>query len=220
MPGTPSIRGAEFEVRALLTPQTTFSADLQYLDGTYNSFKYQTAASAGLPFTGCAAAKDVTNATLYDINCSGKSVANSPKWTLNAGIQHIVPVDKFNVILSADTNFRSSHYSNVDYIPQELVGATTNTDLQAALSPKSGPWTVAVFLRNLEGHRTLIYATHPYRGILSLANTHRPEPMVFDCPLSSRRTPILRVSCNRRPLVLLGSKLNGCWRAARMWKTT
>ena len=173
--GDASIRGAELEARALLTPQTTISADLQYLDGTYNSFKYQAAASAGMPFTGCATARDATNTALYDVDCSGKPVFNSPKWTLNAGIQHILPVNEFNIVLSANTQLRTSHYSAADYIPQELVGTTTNTDAQVALSPKVGPWTVAVFVRNIEGHRTLIYATPSVQANLLVGEYSPPR---------------------------------------------
>ena len=172
--GDSSIRGAELEARALITPATTVTADLQYLDSTYNSFQYQTAASAGVPFTGCAVSKDA-NPTLYDVNCSGKPVFNSPKFTLNAGIQHIIPLHEFNLVLSADTQYRTSHYANADYIPQELVGSTTRTDLQASLSPKDGPWTVAVFIRNIEDHRTLIYSTPSVQSNLLLGEYSSPR---------------------------------------------
>ena len=157
--GQSTIRGVELEGQVLLTPQTILSADVQYLDATYNSFVYKPLISSGYPVTGCAVSKDATTATLYDVNCSGKPAFNSPTWTVNAGIQHTIPVSDFDIVLSANTQFKSGRYVAADYIADEYVGDTTQTDAQISLSRRGGPWAVAAYVHNLENDRILFYAT-------------------------------------------------------------
>ena len=147
-------RGVEVEGRALLTKTTTLSANVQYLDAKYNSFTYNTPAR---PFSGCTVTQPV--ATSFTVDCSGKPSINAPKWTVNFGAEQVVPVGDYRVVLSADTQYRSSRYIGFDYIPSEYVDHTWSSNAQVSVGRVDGRYEVAAFVRNIENDRAPIYGT-------------------------------------------------------------
>ena len=182
--GQATIRGGEAELVAQVTPQTIFSADVQYLDAFYKSFLYKAPVSGGVPFTGCAVAADPSSTTLRDVNCTGKQAFNAPRWTINAGIQHTIPIGRNILVLSANTQYRGSRYTSFDYVPAEKTGSTTQSDAQISYGTRDGKWSVAMFVHNLENDRFLIFAiTGVQANILS---GEYSEPRTFGARLSTK----------------------------------
>jgi len=171
--GRSTIRGAEIEGQFQLDPRTRLSADVQYLHTKYKSYEYQAPVSAGVPFTGCAVSRNTTTATLYDVNCAGLPLGNSPKWTINAGIEHTIPVGDYKIVLDVNTQYRSGRYTDIDYIAAEHVGPTTQTDAEISFSPQSSRWSLTAFVHNLENDRFLVYSFLVPQSTL-IAGTYAP----------------------------------------------
>ena len=144
-------KGAEVEARYLLTPDTVLSTDLQYLDAHYDEFKFDQPTTAGPILSGCPIS--VVSATAAVVNCSGKPVYNSPKYTLNLGVEQTFHLPQYNVVLSGDTQFRTSRYVGFEYLAQELAPPVWQTNAELTLTPVNGPWSLQLFVHNLEDAR-------------------------------------------------------------------
>ena len=176
--GRSRIRGAEVEGRALVTPTTTLSANIQYLDAKYRSFTYSTPAR---PFTGCA----VSVTTAFTVDCSGRPSLNSPKWTVNLGVEQVIPLaGDTQIVLTADTQYRSGRYVGFEFIAPEYVDSTWGTNAAVSFGAKNGRYLVSAFVRNIENDRYSIYAS-PAPGsnlIVSIPSS----PRTFGVRLSTK----------------------------------
>ena len=162
--GSSRMYGAELETRALVTPTTTLSADVQYLDAKNKSFIYTQATGLGVPYTNCAVAPPANG--VYTINCSGLPSYNSPKWTLNLGAEQVVPVGDYRLVFSVDTQYKSGRYTYFDYQPQQFQTANFVTNAQVTFGPKSERWSIAGYVRNIENDRLLV-APVAFLGLLT-----------------------------------------------------
>ena len=167
--------GGEVETRYLLTRDTVLSADVQYLDATYGSFIYD--APYGTPptpvLTGCA--QMPIGSTLRQVNCSGKQVYNSPKWTLNLGIEQTLHLGEYNLVGSADTQYKSSRYIGFEYLASELQAPTWQTNLELTLTPVIGPWSLQMYVHNVENERYAVNANLFTFGNLLTYSTSPPR---------------------------------------------
>ena len=170
-------KGVEAETQFLLTRTTLLTADVQYLDARFRQFIYKQPVGTAPPYTGCAVAVDAVNAGLYDVNCAGKQSYQSPRWTVNLGGQQTFTAGSYNIVMEADTQYRTSRYVGFDFIPAELVGSTWTTNAQLTFSPKSDKWSVAGFIRNLENKRIPGYANE--YGIGNLTSTVTSPPRTY-----------------------------------------
>ncbi len=176
--GKATIKGAEFDAKALVTPTTTLSANVQYLDAKYNRFTYTAPAPV---FTGCPV---TPSGALFVVNCSGRSSINSPKWTVNMGAQQTIDFGDNQVILSADTQYRSGRYTGFDYIPLEYVDHSWISNASISFGAKDGKYVIGAFVRNIGNERPQIYGT-PVPGSNLMVSIISP-PRTYGVRLSSR----------------------------------
>ena len=176
--GRSTIKGAEAEAIARPLEHTTLTANILYVDSNYDSFTYTTPAR---PFVGCPVAPA---GALFNVDCSGKRLFNSPKWTLNFGAEQVIPVGELQVVLSADTQYRSSREVGFEFLPFERAGSTWLSNAQVSVGPADGRWAVAAYARNIENNRTLIYAT-PVPGS-NLITSINGTPRTYGVRLSTR----------------------------------
>lgn len=164
--GQSRIRGIEVEARVLATPTTLISGDVQYLDSRNKSFTYVNQNSGVPPLTGCIATLD-TAANRYNVDCAGKPGFNSPKWTLNIAAQQTIHVGGFDLVASADTQYRSSRYLGFLYLPEQRASGVWRSNAQLSFGPANGNWSIAAFVRNIENNRTPVFSsTQPIANIL------------------------------------------------------
>jgi iron complex outermembrane receptor protein len=150
--GRSTIKGVEVDARVLVTPTTTLSGNVQYLDATYDSFTYATPAR---PFSGCA----VTQTTTFTVDCSGRPAINSPKWTVNLGAEQVVPMGDYQLTISADTQYRSGRFVGFEYIAPEYVDHSWASNAQISMGTADGKYVLSAFVRNIENSRINTYAT-------------------------------------------------------------
>jgi iron complex outermembrane recepter protein len=164
--GKSRIKGVEVEGRVLVTPTTLVGADIQYLDAKNRAFTYQQGAAAGPPLTGCSFAP-AANPAFYNVDCAGKQSYNSPKWTLDLSVQQTFELGDHKLVASGDTQYKSARTIGFEFLPEQRVGSTWMTNAQLAFGPKSDRWSIAGFVRNIEDHRFLTFATtHPLANML------------------------------------------------------
>ena len=164
--GRSRIRGGEVEARILATRTTLLSADIQYLDAKNRSFVYQQANTGAPPLTGCSYALNAAT-NLYSVNCSGFQSYNSPKWTINLAAQQTFEFGDYKLVPGVDTQYKSRRYVGFQYLQEQHLPDVWLTDAQIAFGPANDRWSVAVFIRNIEDHRTPIYSSiHPLANIL------------------------------------------------------
>ncbi len=166
--GTSKIYGGEVEAQALVTTTTLVSLDAQYLHAQNTSFTYTTGASAP-PLVGCPYSlvpATATSPAVYAINCSGFPANNAPRWTVNVSAQQTVPLGDYQVVLGADTQYKSGRYINFYYLSQGggYVDHSWQTNAQVSFGAANGRWSLAAFVRNIEDNRVPVFGspTAPY----------------------------------------------------------
>lgn len=172
--GKSRIRGFEVDGRFLVTPTTLLSADVQYLDAKQKRFAYS-AGAGNPPLTGCNVtfSSAATGATPpYTIDCAGFQSYNSPKWTINLAGQQTVPLGDHRIVLSADTQYKSSQESGFAYLPQQRVESRWTSNAQVQFGPEDERWSIAAFVRNIENNRYFMFSsTHPTAAFLTAFQT-------------------------------------------------
>lgn len=182
--GRSTNKGLEVEARFLLTPNTLLSTDVQYLDAKYNSFTYQTPGINAPPLTGCASTRNATNPVLFDIDCSGRQSFQSPRWTVNLAGQQTFDVGGARLVFDVDTQYKTSRVVGFDYLPFQTVGANWVTNAQVSIAPESFPFTVAAFVRNIEGDRIPVASfNYALGGVFTAVTT---PPRTYGIRLSAK----------------------------------
>lgn len=168
--GASRIYGAELELNYRVFDQGRFTANLQYLNGKYTDFKYLAAsASANPPRTACSATPtadaqfpQTPPATTFLIDCSGRPQINSPKWSLNLGYEHRIPLGaSTDLVAGARTKIEASRFLSPEYLPEEKQGAYRTSDLYLTLD--KGSWSLTAFVNNVENKT--IYAGTSLRPV-------------------------------------------------------
>ena len=150
--GRSTNKGVEVEAQLLATETTLLSANVQYLHAKFKDFVYREPIGATPPLTGCSYSVSATPG-LYDIDCSGQPAYQSPRWTINLGAQQTVPLGAYKLVLSADTQYKSSRVIGFQYLDSQIVGSTWTSNAQVAFGPEDDRWSIAGFVRNIENDR-------------------------------------------------------------------
>ena len=169
--GASRIKGAEVETKFLVTRTTLVRADLQYLDTKATKFIYQAPSAGPPPVTGCVVTADA-NPLFRDVNCQGRPAYNSPKWTLDLAAQQTIRLGEYDLVLDADTQYKTKRYQEFNYNPQSLIHATWRSNAQVTFKPEDSRWSLAAFVENIENKRTPTWMV-----IAPLANYLATNPM-------------------------------------------
>lgn len=170
--GKATIKGAELETQYLLTDTTLLAGDAQYLDSSYDSFAY-TLPNFGAPAATSCAATPV--GTVYDVNCSGRTPPQSPRWTLNLGVQQTIPLGTGSVVAAANTHYQTLTLVGLEFLPQEMQRAYWWTDLNLGYHADRGRWSVTAYVDNVANTTVLNVVTpQPLAGEAIFSAAVRP----------------------------------------------
>jgi iron complex outermembrane receptor protein len=182
--GSSRIYGVELEGQALITPTTLFSADVQYLHAENRSFVYTQGVASGPPAVGCPYAVSAANPALYNVDCSSFPAYNSPRWTVNLAAQQTIPMGTYQIILGADTQFKSSSYIGFQYLAEERIASNWRSSAQILFGRADDRWSIAAYVRNIENNRTPLFeGMHPTANILAAGTL---APLTYGARLSFR----------------------------------
>ncbi|WP_245638425.1 TonB-dependent receptor [Croceicoccus bisphenolivorans] len=158
--GGTRIRGAELELVGKVTPTTTLTGLVQYLDTERRNFVYETPALVGPPPTGC---PFEPSDAVFVVDCSGFPAINAPKWSISAGLEQEFDLsDNARLVFNADGRYRSSAYVGNEQLPFQLEKSSFMADLQLKLSFYEPEVYIAGFVNNVTDEITSTYTPfHP-----------------------------------------------------------
>ncbi len=112
--GNATMNGVETAAEWLVTEATRLRLDAQYLDATYDDFRYVAPAP---PLTGCAVEQIAVE---FQVDCSGKRAPYAPKWTASLAAEQTFTLPN-NARLMADARlyYQSEMLTGLDFTPLE-----------------------------------------------------------------------------------------------------
>lgn len=170
--GRSTIQGFEVDAKALVTPTTLLSANIQYIDSNADSFTYVVPVGAAPPYTGCGVSVNPANAAQHLVNCSGLPAYNSPKWTINLAAEQTFNIGDFKLVGTIDTQYKSRRWVSFEYIVEQPASWTTNA--QISFGPQSDKWSIAAFVRNIENDRLITFAPSFAGGVSAFMGMSTP----------------------------------------------
>ncbi len=152
--------GLEAEMRGMLTDLVSFDVSAGYLNAEYTSFYLE----SGDQFSG------LGNAVDY----SGNSLARSPKFTLNLGIERDFEFESGYLTARLQTHYESD--KNLDYHNFEVTeqDSFTKTDVIVTYEPADGDWSVMGYVRNIEDDRQFV-SLDPNTETVAYGNVSAPR---------------------------------------------
>ncbi|NOW48892.1 iron complex outermembrane receptor protein [Novosphingobium sp. SG751A] len=138
--------GGEIEVQFAASPRTLLSANIQYLDAEYTQFSYTTPTP---PPTRC----KVMAGAVSTVDCSGLQALRAPRWTMNFGLRHTVPVGGYKVVFDGTARYQSSTYVGFELLDAERQLGYWSGSASLAFMPKSEAWSLSAFVNNIGDQR-------------------------------------------------------------------
>ncbi|WP_428152173.1 TonB-dependent receptor [Brevundimonas sp.] len=189
--GDATIKGAELEARFQVVPGGVFSANIQYLDATYDSFVYDGFSATGAPprvtcpFTVNTTLPVAAPARVYTVDCSGRPAINAPKWSMNLGYEQTIDLSNgFALIAGARTRIESSRFLSIEYLPEEEQEGYMTSDAYLTLESPDERWSATAFVNNIEDET--IYSTSFPRPILGVVYNGLRPPRTYGLRLTAR----------------------------------
>lgn len=183
--GKATIKGLDVDLVARPMANTTLNAKVQYLDAKYDDLQLYTAAprdNIACPFT--LTGQVAGGAPVKDFNCSGNPLLFSPKWTVNLGVEQIVPLgDNFELVGNVNTAWRDDQWGAFEYLAFEHISAYWTTDAALTLRRPNGSWSITGYIRNIENKRR---DTAPQSSPLGVAVGHYTAPQTYGIRVSAQ----------------------------------
>lgn len=199
--GKVDIKGIEADLIVKPLRNTTLSAKVAYLDSNYTELNLYTASprdNIGCPFTLVNYGHPRYPATttnpagtpvraggqqVKEFNCSGNQGVFSPKWTMNFGLEQVVPLnDAMEIVGRVDTAYRGSQWGALEFLAFERIPSYWTTDASVALKDVDGGWSVSIYALNLENKRRSIF---PQQSPIGMAVTSYSAPRTWGVRLGA-----------------------------------
>ena len=133
--GRSRIKGIDVDLQYRATPTTLLRGSIQLLDNKLSSFVYNTQRNttnnALPPIVGCPATAgtaqipgSTTGATapVWVVNCSGRHGFNSPKLSINGGLEQTFHAGTLDVVATVDGRYRSNRSTSFEFLPFQESG--------------------------------------------------------------------------------------------------
>jgi iron complex outermembrane recepter protein len=155
--GQSRMYGAEVQLLFEPTRNSSFSAEVQYLNAKFNEFSYLAASATGAPpRIGCPVSPS-TEITLpapgqiFRVDCSGKPQINAPKWTANLSYDHTFELNAdLNLTLGANTRIESGRYLSPEYLPEQRQDSYMQSSAYVTFAAADRQWSLTGFVNNIE----------------------------------------------------------------------
>jgi len=167
--GSADIYGTEADLVWQPTSADRLSADVQYLHAQFNDFTYQQANVAGpgsAPQTACAYTTNSAD-TQFTVNCSGRVMPRSPKWTVNLSYLHSFDLGQIGTFdAQVGTRIESQSVLGVEYLPGEYQKGYTKTNASLTWHDATKRYSITGYIDNIENTVVKTFAfVQPVVGI-------------------------------------------------------
>lgn len=172
--GKATMQGVEIDSQLLASENTLLMLDAQYLDATYDDFIYNLPNFGAPPGTGCAAAPA---GLVYDVDCSGKTPPQAPRWTVNAGIQQTILLGNGDAIVgNLRTHYQTRALTGLEFLPIEMQDSYWMTSLALTYRGRGNKWSLTGYVDNIENEH-VVNGTfpHPFAPDLFAATVRPPR---------------------------------------------
>ncbi|MBN27826.1 MAG: TonB-dependent receptor [Alteromonadaceae bacterium] len=164
--GAATNKGFDIDLIWKLTDNTTIDGKVQYLKASYDDLKFTTSP----PRDNINCPSEVTGALddgtpVIDFDCSGNQSIFAPELTLKLGIDHIIPMGSFNVVLSLDTTWVDDQVTGFTNRVYEVIGAHSRTNAYLTVEDADNRWSARLYARNLEDKNRLTSTQDPVIGV-------------------------------------------------------
>ncbi len=170
--GNATMQGIEVESGWLLTDATRVSLDAQYLDATYDEFRYEVPGPAP-PLTGCAVAPAGAS---FEVDCSGKRAPYAPEWTLSLGAEHTVRLGNHDrIVAGARLRYQSEMLTGLDFTPLEYQDAYYTLSATVTWTSRDDRYSIAAFGNNLTDEAVVANSFQPPFGSFVVGTLRPPR---------------------------------------------
>lgn len=148
--GKARVAGVDVNVVAKPWEGGTIRGAIEYVDSEYKQFIIQQSAMFVPPGrVGCPVSAPNAQG-LVTVDCSGKPLIRSPKWSGNFGVsQEIGLGNGGNVTLDADVSFAGERYVSADFTAAQLAKSYANVSASLTYNAPDKRWFASAFVRNL-----------------------------------------------------------------------
>jgi len=148
--GSADIYGAEVELLWQPSTKDRLSATAQYLHTEYGSFHYRQTTVTGSPVTACPTTPVVGSPTVT-VDCSGRPLSQSPKWTLNASYTRGFDLaGGARIDAQIGTQIQSAYWVGEEYLAGERQSASMVSNANLTWRAPGGRFTASAFIDNIE----------------------------------------------------------------------
>jgi iron complex outermembrane receptor protein len=153
--GRARVYGLDLDVTARPAPNTTLHSGIEIVNSKYKSFGFIQPTAYFTPgSTGCASGPSSLPpgpaGPLTQVDCSGRRLALSPKWSITGAASQVFPLpDRSNLTLDVDAAYTSKRYLNTSFIPNSLAGAYFLLNGSLTYNAPGNRWFVSGYIRNI-----------------------------------------------------------------------
>jgi len=180
--GKSTIKGFEINTIFAATDSTQLRGIVQYLNTDIKEFSFtqQTPDEAVRPVTGCGTSfVEVTPAgALWNVDCAGQELKNSPKWSVNLGIDQSFEIGSWAAMASLDARYRDDRWVGFGYTPPQLAEAVTTFDASLQLTTPDGKWSLFAYARNFT-NEDVQALTQVFGSMSNLVSTTYEAPRTY-----------------------------------------
>jgi iron complex outermembrane receptor protein len=188
--GRSTIKGFDIDAQFKATPTTLLTASVQYLDSKLKEFTYETPRggtflppAVGCPFTPTV---DAAGRQVFRVECAGRPNFNSPRWSLDGGIQQELPIGAdYKLLIATDARWRSNRVIGFDFLPQQNSGSNFIADASLAFGPSDDAWALTLWGRNLTNELVPVLTQYNASIAGTLTSTYAP-PRTYGIRFSAR----------------------------------
>jgi iron complex outermembrane recepter protein len=172
--GSSKMKGAELETQYLAPTETLFTSDIQYLEAVYNDYRYTVPNLGAVPVTACPFVLNGTGAG-YEVNCSGKTAPESPRWSINLGVRQTIEVGNGSIVGDLNTHFQTATLTGLEFSALEEQSSYWMSSADLGYHAVKDRWAVVGWINNL-ANKTVVQGTfpNPLAGAALTAATLRP----------------------------------------------
>jgi len=147
--GKAKIKGIELDAAWAISPNDRLNFSVAYLDAVATSFSYNQPASA--PPNSAIQCDTVNQGSFFVVDCSGKQMPRSPKWTGRVAYEHIFPLNNgAEIVAEASTYFSSKYWASIDFVPGTDQKSYTRSSASITYTAPEGLWSIGAWVRNIE----------------------------------------------------------------------
>jgi iron complex outermembrane receptor protein len=177
--GDATMNGVEVETDWLVGDTIRLRLDVQYLEATYDDFRYVAPAP---PLTGCAVTQVVNE---FHVDCSGKRAPYAPKWTASlAGEQTFTLPNDARLVADARLYYQSEMLTGLDFTPLEYQDAYVTLNASLTYTTGDDRYYVSAYGTNLTDATVVANTFQPPFGQF-VVGTLRP-PRLYGLRLGVR----------------------------------